>query len=241
MDEHIPLGRHRRAAPPLRDIAPLLERITARLAARHGRAFSAETVERYVEECSWVLSAKARVGTHLAVLVERFADQRLGALARGMELSPKPVPEVLFVCTENAGRSQLAAALLRHRAGDGVRVLTAGSDPGPAIAPVVLRLLAEEDLDPGEEFPKPLTAEVVTAADVVVTLGCGDACPVRPGRRYLDWDLPDLGGLDIESARAVRDALATRVDALVGELLAAEVPGPESAPVHPPGGRPLGR
>ncbi|WP_103543860.1 three-helix bundle dimerization domain-containing protein [Streptomyces sp. SM1] len=241
MDEHIPLGRHRRAAPPLRDIAPLLERITARLAARHGRAFSAETVERYVEECSWVLSAKARVGTHLAVLVERFADQRLGALARGMGLSPKPVPEVLFVCTENAGRSQLAAALLRHRAGDGVRVLTAGSDPGPAIAPVVLRLLAEEDLDPGEEFPKPLTAEVVTAADVVVTLGCGDACPVRPGRRYLDWDLPDLGGLDIESARAVRDALATRVDALVGELLAAEVPGPESAPVHPPGGRPLGR
>lgn len=224
MDEQSPLGRPRRAAPPLRDIAPVLERITARLAARHGRAFSQETVERYVEECSWLLSAKARVGTHLPVLVERFADERLGALARGMGLSPKAVPEVLFVCTENAGRSQLAAALMRHRAGDGIRVLTAGSEPGPAIAPVVLRMLAEQGLDPDEEFPKPLTTEVVTAADVVVTLGCGDACPVRPGRRYLDWDLPDLTGLDIESARAVRDALATRIDVLAGELLPTKVP-----------------
>ncbi|GCB52059.1 low molecular weight phosphatase family protein [Streptomyces sp. NL15-2K] len=224
MDEQSSLGPGRRAAPPLRDISPLLERITARLAARHGRAFSRETVEGYVEECSWLLSAKARVGTHLPVLVERFADQRLGALARGMGLSPKPVPEVLFVCTENAGRSQLAAALMRHRAEDGIRVLTAGSEPGTEIAPIGLQLLAEQGLDPHDEFPKPLTAEVVTAADVVVTLGCGDACPVRPGRRYLDWDLPDLSGLDIESARAVRDALATRIDVLVGELLPTEVP-----------------
>lgn len=224
MDEQSPLGRRRRAAPPLRDMNPVLERITLRLAARHSRAFSRETVENYVEECSWLLSAKARIGHHLPVLVERFADQRLGALARGMGLSPKPVPEVLFVCTENAGRSQLAAALLRHRAGDGIRVLTAGSVPGTEIAPVVLRLLAEQGLDADGEFPKPLTAEVVTAADVVVTLGCGDACPVRPGRRYLDWDLPDLGGLDIESARAVRDALTTRVDVLAGELLPTGVP-----------------
>ncbi|MET9715268.1 arsenate reductase ArsC [Streptomyces rochei] len=223
MDEQSPLGRDRRAAPPLRDISPVLERITARLAARHSRAFSQETVERYVEECSWLLSAKARVGTHLPVLVERFADQRLGAPARGMGLSPKAVPEVLFVCTENAGRSQLAAALMRHRAGDGVRVLTAGSEPGPTIAPVVLQLLAEQGLDPDGEFPKPLTNEVVTAADVVVTLGCGDACPVRPGRRYLDWDLPDLTGLDIETARAVRDALGTRIDVLVGELMSPNV------------------
>jgi len=224
MDEQSPLGRRRRAAPPLRDMNPVLERITLRLAARHSRAFSRETVENYVEECSWLLSAEARVGHHLPVLVERFADQRLGALARGMGLSPKPVPEVLFVCTENAGRSQLAAALLRHRAGDGIRVLTAGSVPGTEIAPVVLRLLAEQGLDADGEFPKPLTAEVVTAADIVVTLGCGDACPVRPGRRYLDWDLPDLGGLDIESARAVRDTLATRVDVLAGELLPTGVP-----------------
>ncbi|MFF3350664.1 three-helix bundle dimerization domain-containing protein [Streptomyces sp. NPDC002779] len=222
MAEPSPSGRYGRPAPPLRDIGPVLERIASRLAARHSRAFSLETVENYVEECSWLLSARDRVGIHLPVLVERFADQRLGALARGMGLSPKPVPEVLFVCTENAGRSQLAAALLRHRAGDGIRVLTAGSEPGTQIAPVVLRLLAEQGLDTGGEFPKPLTAEAVTAADVVVTLGCGDACPVRPGRRYLDWDLPELSGLDVESARAVRDALAAKVDALAEELLAAE-------------------
>lgn len=224
MDEQSPLSRQRRAAPPLRDLGPVLQRITLRLAARHSRAFSRETVENYVEECSWLLSAKARVGQHLPVLVERFADQRLGALARGMGLSPKPVPEVLFVCTENAGRSQLAAALMRHRAGDCIRVLTAGSAPGTEIAPVVLQLLAEQGLEADDEFPKPLTTEVVTAADVVVTLGCGDACPVRAGRRYLDWDLPDLGGLDIESARAVRDGLATRIDVLTRELLPTGVP-----------------
>lgn len=224
MNEQSPLGHGRRATPPLRDVNPVLERIAARLTGRHGRAFSRETVEGYVEECSWLLSANARVATHLPVLVERFADQRLGALARGMGLSPKPMPEVLFVCTENAGRSQLAATLMRHRAGDRVRVLTAGSEPGTQIAPVVLALLAEQGLDADGEFPKPLTAEVVTAADVVVTLGCGDTCPVRPGRRYLDWDLPDLSGLDIESARAVRDVIATRIDLLATELLPTEAP-----------------
>lgn len=224
MDKQSPRIGNCRTAPPLRDINPVLERIALRLAARHSRAFSRETVENYVEECSWLLSAKARVGLHLPVLVERFADQRLGALARGMGLSPKPVPEVLFVCTENAGRSQLAASLMRHRAGDGIRVLTAGSAPATEISPVVLQLLAEQGLDANDEFPKPLTAEVVTAADVVVTLGCGVACPIRPGRRYLDWDLPDLGGLDIQSARAVRDALATRIDGLARELLPTGVP-----------------
>lgn len=146
-----------------------------------------------------------------------------------MGLSPKPVPEVLFVCTENAGRSQPAAALMRVRAGQTIRVLTAGSDPGTQIAPVVLRLLAEQGLDAGGEFPKPLTTEVVDAADVVVTLGCGDACPVRPGRRYLDWDLPDLRGLDVESARSVRDALAARIDALARELLPTGVPRARTA------------
>jgi protein-tyrosine-phosphatase len=224
MNEQNPPGGGRRSAPSLRDINPVLERITLRLAARHSRSFSRETVENYVEECSWLLSAKASVAHHLPVLVERFADQRLGALARGMGLSPKPVPEVLFVCTENAGRSQLAAALMRHRAGNGIRVLTAGSAPGTEIAPVVLQLLAEQGLDADDEFPKPLTAEIVTAADVIVTLGCGDACPVRPGHRYLDWDLPDLGGLDIESARAVRDRLATRISVLARELLPTGLP-----------------
>ncbi|MET9817227.1 MULTISPECIES: three-helix bundle dimerization domain-containing protein [unclassified Streptomyces] len=216
MGEQSGLGR---PTPPLRDASAVLERITGRLSARHSRSFSRATVAQYVEECAALLSRQARVGTHLPVLVERFADQRLGALARGLGLSPKPAPEVLFVCTENAGRSQLAAALMRRRTGEAVRVLTAGSAPGKEISPVVQQLLAEQGLDTGEEFPKPLTTEVVTAADVVVTLGCGDACPVRPGRRYLDWDLPDLSGLDIETARSVRDALAVRIDVLARELL----------------------
>ncbi|MFD5069011.1 low molecular weight phosphatase family protein [Streptomyces sp. NPDC058369] len=215
MQEQVPLGA---ATPPLRSTRAVLERITLRLSMRHSRAFSAQTVARYVDECAELLSAGARVGTHLPVLIERFADQRLGALARGLGLSPKVVPEVLFVCTENAGRSQLAAALMRHRLRGAVRVLSAGSDPGAEISPVVRQLLAEAGLDRGEEFPKPLTPEVVTAADVVVTLGCGDPCPVLPGRRYLDWNLPDLSGLDIESARAVRDALDARIDRLAAEI-----------------------
>ncbi|MFF3327438.1 low molecular weight phosphatase family protein [Streptomyces sp. NPDC002889] len=221
MDEQTPIGP---STPPLRDSRAVLGRISDKLSARYSRAFSRATVTQYVEECSDMLGSRARVGTHLPVLIERFADQRLGALARGLGLSPKPVPEVLFVCTENAGRSQLAAALMRHHAKGGVRVLTAGSDPGARIAPIVRQLLAERKLTTGEEFPKPLTAEVVTAADVVVTLGCGDACPVRPGRRYLDWDLPDLSGLDIESARSVGDALDTRIGLLTQELLVAQTP-----------------
>ncbi|MGI3222640.1 low molecular weight phosphatase family protein [Streptomyces sp. GTA36] len=217
MDEQRRVGSE---TPALRDTGPLLERIARSLAARHGRAFSRETIAGYVEDCADLLGYRwARVTTYLPVLVERFADQRLRALAKASGLVTGRVPEVLFVCTENAGRSQLAAALMRARAEDTVRVLTAGPDPAAEIAPVVELLLAERGLDVGEEFPKPLTAEVVDAADVVVTLGCGDACPVRPGRRYLDWDLPDLSGLDIESARSVRDGLDARIGVLVGELV----------------------
>ncbi|MFG3497354.1 low molecular weight phosphatase family protein [Streptomyces sp. NPDC047928] len=204
--------------PPLRDASAVLDRIARRLAARHGRAFSDATIARYVEECADLLGKSARVGNHLPVLVERFADQRLAALAKASGVARAVVPEVLFVCTENAGRSQLAAALLRHRAGAAVVVRTAGPEPGAEIAPVVRRLLAERVLDVGDEFPKPLTAEVVAAADVVVTLGCGDACAVLPGRRYLDWELPDLSGLDLESARSVCAALDARVAVLLEEL-----------------------
>jgi protein-tyrosine-phosphatase len=217
--------RHHPAAPALRDTGPVLERIARSLAARHGRAFSRETVAAYVDECAELLQHGARSTRYLPVLVERFADQRLGELAKASGLRPKPVPQVLFICTENAGRSQLAAALLRHRAGDAVEVRTAGSHPGSEIAPIVRKLLAEQDLGTGDEFPKPVTSEVVAAADVVVTLGCGDACAVLPGRRYLAWDLPDLSGLDIESARSVRDALAGRIDALAHELLGRPVSG----------------
>lgn len=219
MSEQSPLGP---STPPLRDTGGLLARIAARLAARHSRAFSRATVAQYVEECALLLHGSARTDRHLPVLIERFADQRLRALARARGLSTRSVPAVLFVCTENAGRSQLAGALLRHYSQGAVVAMTAGSGPTADISPVVLRLLAELGLDIAEEFPKPLTAEAVDAADVVVTLGCGDACPIRPGRRYLDRDLPDLSGLDIESARSVRDALKVRVEQLASELRAQE-------------------
>ncbi|WP_328404089.1 arsenate reductase ArsC [Streptomyces sp. NBC_00390] len=216
MDEHGALGP---ATPPLRDTSAVVERITARLCARYGHAFSRQTVEEYVDDCMLLLRCRSRVGMHVPVLIERFADQRLGALAKASGLSAKPVPEVLFVCTENAGRSQLAAALMRRRAATAVSVRSAGSAPGVGISPIVRTLLSEQGLDVGAEFPKPITPEVVAAADVVVTLGCGDACPVLPGRRYLNWEIPDLSGLDLESARAVRDTLAGRISDLVQELV----------------------
>jgi len=125
------------------------------------------------------------------------------------------VPEVLFVCVHNAGRSQMAAALLDHYAAGRVQVRSAGSTPSGEINPGVITVMGEVGLDLSTEFPKPLSTEVVEAADVVVTMGCGDACPIFPGKRYLDWELPDPSGMAIEDIRPIRD----RIDALVRELL----------------------
>jgi arsenate reductase (thioredoxin) len=128
------------------------------------------------------------------------------------------LPEVLFVCTHNAGRSQMAAALLNQQAAGRVRVTSAGSQPASELNPAVVQAMAEIGLDISHEFPKPLTAGKVQAADIVITMGCGDACPVYPGRRYLDWDLPDPAGLTVEQVRAIRDEIIARVRALISEL-----------------------
>jgi arsenate reductase len=128
-------------------------------------------------------------------------------------------PEVLFVCVHNAGRSQMAAALLDHHARGRVRVRSAGSTPAKEIHPGVREALAEVGLDVSKEFPKPLTDDALRAADVVVTMGCGDACPVYPGKRYLDWDLPDPAGKPIEEVRPVRDEIERRVKVLLDELV----------------------
>jgi arsenate reductase len=130
------------------------------------------------------------------------------------------VPEVLFVCVHNAGRSQMAAGLMNHRAQGEVHVRSAGSEPAEEINPAVVQAMAELGIDLGEEFPKPLTDEAVRAADAVVTMGCGDACPVYPGKRYLDWELPDPAGQDLETVRSIRDAIDVRVQALLVELVA---------------------
>jgi protein-tyrosine-phosphatase len=128
-------------------------------------------------------------------------------------------PEVLFVCVHNAGRSQIAAGLVRLRSAGRINVRSAGSDPGEAINPAAVEVMAELGIDINEEFPKPLADEVVRAADVVVTMGCGDACPVYPGKRYEDWQLDDPEGQDVATVRRIRDEIDARVQRLVAELL----------------------
>ncbi len=130
------------------------------------------------------------------------------------------VPEVLFVCVHNAGRSQMAAALLDRHAQGRVTVRSAGSTPAGEINPVVVEALAELGIDAGQEIPKKLADEHVRAADVVITMGCGDACPVFPGKRYEDWTLEDPAGKDIDTVRRIRDEIDTRVRALLAELVA---------------------
>jgi arsenate reductase (thioredoxin) len=131
-------------------------------------------------------------------------------------------PEVLFVCVHNAGRSQMAAALLDHHAAGKVRVRSAGSAPADTINPAVIAVMEELGIDLSTEFPKPLTDDVVRASDVVITMGCGDACPIYPGKRYLDWQLDDPAGQSVDQVRPIRDDINTRVQQLLAELLPAK-------------------
>ena len=186
--------------------------------------FSRETIDRYVTESLETLPA-ARFQDFVPVLVHRFARQRLRALAQAEGQIEKEVPEVLFVCVHNSGRSQMAAALLHQRAGGLVHVRSAGSDPAERINPNVLTAMNELGVDLSQEFPKPLTDEVVRAADAVITMGCGDACPIYPGKLYEDWVLTDLEGQDLETAREIRDEIDARVSGLLGKLLPAEAAG----------------
>lgn len=180
--------------------------------------FGAETVERYVSESIDRMQG-ARLTDFLPLFVHRFARQRLRALAQAEGRVVKNVPEVLFVCVHNSGRSQMAAGLLNKHAEGRVHIRTAGSDPADEINPVVSEVLAEVGVDVGEEFPKPLTDEFVRAADVVITMGCGDACPTYPGKRYEDWELDDPEGRDLRTVRAIRDEIEARVQRLLDELV----------------------
>lgn len=193
-----------------------LQRIITNLAERYLGTFSKETVERYVMESHDLLLANDSTSL-LGSRTAAFASVRLDALARSAS-SARTVPEVLFVCVENAGRSQLAAGILRQLAGNRLLVRTAGSAPAGAVRSTVIAALDEIGVPLDGEFPKPLTDEAVRAADVVITMGCGDACPVYPGRRYLDWDLEDPVGKSLDTVRAIRDDIETRVRALLAEL-----------------------
>ena len=199
----------------------VLERVSADLSRRFVGVFAPETVSRYVRESYGLLAERARIKRYLPSLTARFAADRLAALARQTEREIDAIPEVLFVCVENAGRSQMAAAILRQLAGDSVVVRTAGSEPADAVRSVVVTALDEIGVPMGGEFPKPLTDEVLRAADVVITMGCGDACPVYPGRRYLDWDLQDPVGQPIARVREIRDDIDARVRELLPTLIRA--------------------
>jgi arsenate reductase len=188
------------------------------LAGEFAGVFSRETIERYIAE-SLDLLGDARIHVFVPVLAHRFARERLRALGQAEGTIVKEHPEVLFVCVQNAGRSQMAAGLMNYRAAGNVHVRSAGSDPAEEINPAVVEAMAELGIDLGEEFPKPLTDEVVRAADAVITMGCGDACPIYPGKRYLDWELADPAGQDLETVRAIRDEIDARVQALLAELV----------------------
>jgi arsenate reductase len=182
--------------------------------------YSLETIERFVDESIDRLSG-ARVADFIPLFVHRFARERLRALAQAQGAIMSDVPEVLFVCVHNAGRSQMAAALLDHHAKGKVHVRSAGSAPADRINPAVAAAMAEWGIDLSREFPKPLTDEFVKAADVVVTMGCGDACPIYPGKRYEDWELQDPAGQPVEVVRGIRDDIDARVQALLAELVPA--------------------
>jgi len=180
--------------------------------------FSRETIARYIAESTDMLG-ESKISVFVPVLAHRFARERLRALAQAEGVIAKAQPEVLFVCVHNAGRSQMAAGLVKLRSQGRIHVRSAGSDPGEQINPAVIEAMSELGVDMSEEFPKPLTDEVVAAADVVITMGCGDACPIYPGKKYEDWELDDPAGQSLEAVRRIRDELDARVVALIGELL----------------------
>jgi arsenate reductase (thioredoxin) len=189
-----------------------------RLAEEFTGIYSEETIERYLAE-SLDLLGGARINVYVPVLAHRFARERLRALAQSEGALVKEQPEVLFVCVHNAGRSQMAAGLVRLRSEGRIHVRSAGSAPGEEINPAAVEAMQEVGVDLGEEFPKPLTDEFVRDADVVITMGCGDACPIYPGKRYEDWELEDPEGKDLEMVRRIRDEIDVRVQKLVAELL----------------------
>jgi arsenate reductase len=194
------------------------DRTVAALAREYQGMFGSETVARFVGEAldRW---PQATVKDHLPVLAYRFARERLRALGIAEGTIVKDHPDVLFVCVHNAGRSQMAAALLERRAKGRVTVRSAGSTPAGEVNPAVVEAMEELGLDMSKAYPKPLTDEFVRASDVVITMGCGDACPIYPGKRYEDWELEDPAGKTLEQVRPIRDEIDARIRRLLDEIL----------------------
>ena len=195
-----------------------LRTAATRLATEFAGVFGAETIERFLSTSYDQFAARSTVPRFLPLIAERFARQRLTALARDEGLSHDGRPTVLFLCVHNAGRSQMALGFFQHLAGDRAVGWSGGSEPGVEVNPAAVAVMREVGIDIASEYPKPWTDEVVRAADVVVSMGCGDACPVFPGKRYVDWELDDPAGMSVEGVRPVRDEIERRVRGLLAEL-----------------------
>jgi len=195
-----------------------LKTAAARLSTDFAGVFGQETIERFLHSSFDQFAGKASMTRFLPLLAERFARQRLQALAKVEGLDEDARPTVLFLCVHNAGRSQMAMGFFAQLAGDRAVAWSGGSEPDTSVNPAAIEAMRERGIDISEEYPKPWTDEVVRAADVVVTMGCGDACPIFPGKRYEEWVLDDPAGLDVNAVRPVRDEIERRVRVLLAEL-----------------------
>jgi protein-tyrosine-phosphatase len=205
------------------DDLPLETRLALGTAARNlaedfAGTFGVETIELFLVTSYDQFAANARFPNYLPLMAERFARQRLRALAKVEGRADDGVPTVLFLCVHNAGRSQMALGWFNHLAGDRAVAWSGGSEPGTEVNPAAVAVMAEVGIDIAQEFPKPWTTEIVQAADVVVTMGCGDACPFFPGTRYEDWELQDPAGQGIDAVRPIRDDIEQRVRTLLATL-----------------------
>jgi protein-tyrosine-phosphatase len=194
----------------------------ARLADEFAGTFNAQTIERFLTTSYDRFAETATMTDLLPLLAERFTRQRLQAMARVEGHGDDGKPIVLFLCVHNAGRSQMALGFFNHHAGDRALAWSGGSEPGDEVNASAIAAMAERSIDLAREFPKPWTDEIVQAADVVVTMGCGDACPFFPGKRYEDWQLDDPAGLGVDAVRPIRDEIERRVVALLDELAEAQ-------------------
>jgi arsenate reductase len=189
-----------------------------RLAGEFAGTFGTDAVERFLHSSYDQFAGHATVVNFLPLIAERFARQQLRALAKVEGLADDGLPTVLFLCVHNAGRSQMAMGFFEHMADDLAVAWSGGSEPGSEVNPAAVAAMHECGIDISGEFPKPWTDDIVRAADVVITMGCGDACPIFPGKRYEEWTLDDPAGLTVEEVRPIRDEIERRVRHLLGEL-----------------------
>jgi len=189
-----------------------------RLQTEFDGVFGKETIERFLHTSYDQFAERASIPNFLPLMAERFARQRLRALAKVEGKRSDGLPTVLFLCVHNAGRSQMAMGFFQHLAGDSAVAWSGGSEPGAEVNPAAVEAMRERGIDISGEFPKPWTDEIVRAADVVISMGCGDACPIFPGKRYEEWTLDDPAGQDVGAVRPIRDDIERRVRILLGEL-----------------------